>query len=158
MKKKDLFTVLGAINNLGNVKGVKFAYGLAKNKKILNDEIEIIKDAFGKLTPEEDKTNQEYESKRITLATKFSKKDADGTPVIENNNYKLDDPLKFTKALEKLKSEYDEILTKRLELSNANEELLDEDIELEFYKIKVENLPNELSLNELDPISEFIAD
>jgi len=158
MKNKELFTIFGAINNLSNIKSVKFAYCLSKNKKTISDEIKHIQDSVEKLDEVNSKIEKEFEDKRIALVTEYADKDSNDQPIIENNNYKITNISEFNEKFAELKKEYPEFLKKRQDITDNNNKLLDEESELEFHKIKVDNLPDELSLNDLDLISEFIEE
>ena len=85
-------------------------------------------------------------------------KDEDGKPVIENESYKVKDLTIFTKELDKIKAEFKEVLDKRDEIIKKNNELLDEEVDLDFYKVKSDNLPEELSLADLEALDVFISE
>jgi uncharacterized protein (DUF3084 family) len=159
MKKKDLFTLHGAITNLANVKAVKVAYGLAKNKKIINDEIELIKESLEKIDDKYTDVEKEYETKRIELAKEYSDKDKDDNPIVVKNNYKVTTNIGlFTEKLEQLNAEYSEFIEHRTKIKENNDKLLDSESEIEFYKINLNDFPSDLSLNDISLITDLIKE
>ncbi len=74
MIKKNTLTMLQAMSKLSNLKGVKFAYAMAKNKNKLQSEVGTIEKALEKLSPEMQKSHKEYEEKRVILARSHAKK------------------------------------------------------------------------------------
>ena len=159
MKKEDLFNMLNAINKLGNVKGVKFAYALAKNKNKLMTECKIIEEAMEKLPPALEKENKEYQKKRIDLNKKHARKKDDGQPMIISGRYIIEDQDKFDKEYAKLEKEYKKIIDKQQELRETNEKLLKEESEdLKFHHIKLADVPEDITMNQLEVLMEIIDD
>ena len=115
MKKKDLYGILKAIEGLSHIKGVKFAYGLAKNKKIIIDDLTLIEESLENLNEEDKKTQDEYNERRMTLITKYSEKDIDGNPLFTDsskNNYKINkaEQKDFNDCIVELNDDYKEIV------------------------------------------------
>ena len=151
MKKRDLYVSMQSLNSVSELKGVKFAYALLKNKKKIEEEIKLFEEVI--------KPNleyEEYERKRIALCEVHSEKDAEGTPVIIGDKYKLIDVDLFNIELDKLKSGYQEIIDERISQINEYNVILDEDIDISFEKINFLDIPTNISPKELESI-EFMV-
>jgi hypothetical protein len=152
MKRKDLYNSFHALEVVKDLKGVKFAYALLKNKKKIEEEIKIFEEII--------KPNakfEEYEIERIRLCEFHSEKNEDGTPVIISNRYKLVDDNIFNKELELLKLDYNEFIDERMMQLNEYNKMLEEDINIEIIKIKFDDIPSNISAKELEDI-DFMVD
>jgi len=160
MKKGDLIDLLMAINSVADVKGVKFAYGLARNKKIIQAELKVINESVEKLSPELQKVNSEFELRRIALAGKFAVKNNKGLPIKQiiggREKFQIADSEGFQKELDKLKENYKELFEELNRLEEVNNPLMEEDVDIKLFKIKQVDFHDELSLNQLEPIMELI--
>ena len=153
MKNKELGPLLQRINACGNLSGVKFAYALSKNKKLIMREIEMLNEVI--------KQSEEYakfEKKRVELCEKYAKKDEKGKPKIEKNEYLIANRKKFEKELEKLRADNKEPLDKReIQVKEFNE-LLENESSYVPFKIKLEDVPKEITASQLDGIKDLIND
>jgi hypothetical protein len=135
MTKQEAFNLYQNIStNLSNLTGSKFAYGISRNINILKAEIEALQ-----------KAGLDYETKRLELAAKYSKKDSDGQPVLINNQFQLEDSVGFVNSLEKLKLENKEYF-----------DLLAQESDFKPYKIKAEDLPNNITVSQTNMISSLL--
>ncbi len=139
MTKLDLVNLFQTLHQAKELKGIKFAYSVVKNINIIKPEIEALQKAG-----EPSLGFTEYEKKRIELAKKFAKKDK-GEPVIDGNSYVLEDKNKFDKEWEKLKKEYSEELGKREWQIKQYNDLLLEDSDIKLHKIKIADVPQDIS-------------
>jgi phosphopantetheinyl transferase (holo-ACP synthase) len=155
MKRKDIIGHIEALNGVSEIKGVKFAYTVLKNKKKFEKQIEEDKEIFQKvLTPSED--YKTYETKRIELCELHSIKDAEGKAVVENDKYKLIDEKVFTVDLEKLNTEFNDSLVERKQQITEYTQLMEEVVNIEFIKLNLEDLPTDLTEKELESIEFMI--
>jgi len=137
MTKQEAFNLYQSIStNLSNLTGSKFAYGISRNINILKAEIEALQ-----------KAGLDYETKRLELAAKYSKKDLDGQPVLINNQFQLEDSVGFVNSLEKLKLENKEYF-----------DLLAQESDFKPYKIKAEDLPDNITVNQTNMISSLLSE
>ena len=93
MKRKDLYMYMDALSNVTELKGVKFAYTLIKNKKKIEEEIKILEEVV--------KASEDfsiYENQRIRLCEIHCEKDDNGKPIILENKYKILDIQKIGRA------------------------------------------------------------
>jgi len=159
MKKIDLYVILKTINRVKSIKNAKFAYFLAKNKKIILDEITIIEEAKEKYEKDIQETLTEYNKEKDIIINKVSVKDKDGNVLdiergkffIENNKME-----EYKTEIEKLDNEYCGMLEKKKEIDEINNKLLEENIKLKgTQRINISDLPD-ISLEEIEPLMEFI--
>jgi hypothetical protein len=131
MKKKHILALQYKLATFPAVPNVKITYALAKNLRVLNTEVEIIKEVEQK-TPEFIK----YEEDRISLCEKYAEKDDKGNPIKEIVNgrevfkMKNDDKKIFEAEFKKLDEVYIEGRNKRFE----------DDIKIELHKIKTSDI------------------
>ncbi len=152
MKNKELMEVYKALTGM-NYAGVKFGYFVAKNISIIGSEIDSIQKA---ISPYKEYT--EYDKERVALAVKYSKRDENGKPIIEKNNYQIEDQKAFDEEFKKLTEEKKEILDKRNTQIDEYEKLLEEDIKITLYKIKQENLPSDIKTQDMRAIFNLIEE
>jgi hypothetical protein len=148
----ELFTALG---KLGKLKGVKFAYAISRNYSLLRTEMESLEKVS---YPSKD--FQEFEKKRIALVEKFSKKDKDGNPEKQGNNYIIEDGKQpeLDAEFEILKKENQELWDARLKQIEEYNELLKTESTLTLHKISLSNVPVDISVEQLHSISEIIEE
>jgi len=104
MKRIQLFTLLGDLDKLDNLTGVKFNFVVDRNRTIIEKEVEDTKKVS-----EPSKDFQEYDRKRIELLQKYAEKDDAGNPKFTQANeglVRFDIPSnnmkKFQKEMEEL--------------------------------------------------------
>ncbi len=153
MSKLDLVNLFQALHQVKELKGIKFAYGALRNINIIKPEIEALQKAG-----EPSLDFIEYEKKRIELAKKFAKKDDKEEPVIEDGKYVLEDKETFDKEWEKLKKEYEEEIGKREWQIKQYNDLLLEDSDIKLHKIKMADVPQDISGKLLEGIFAIIEE
>jgi len=151
MKKKDLQKLKEGIEAVATLKNAKFSYVLFKNKKLIENEIEVLKEIDKPI-----EAFQKFEYDRVVLCEKYCERKEDGQPLLIDNTYKIKDVENFNKDIVELRNanlESIEAEQKRLEDFNK---LLEEDLNIEFLKIKSDDLPNDISLEQLSGIEDFL--
>lgn len=151
MRKRDLYVFIQSLNSVVELKGVKFAYAVLKNKRKIEEEIKLFEEVI-RPNPE----FEEYERKRITLCEIHSEKDTEGRPVIVEDKYKLVDVDLFNSELEKLKTNYQEVIDERIRQINEYNVILDETLDINFEKLNFLDIPTNISAKELESI-EFMV-
>ena len=151
MKRRELYVYMESIEKVSSLKGVKFAYTIIKNKKKFEEEIKILEEV---VKPSEGFTN--YEKERISLCELSCEKTENGSPVIENNRYKIIDVPKFDLELNSLKEKNNEFITERENQINEYNRMLEEDINLDISKIGFEDLPIDITTEQLESIDFMI--
>lgn len=153
MKNSELFSLFDGIEACSGLKGVKFSYALAKNKKILSSEIEVLRD-----TVKPSKEIVEFEQKRIALAIENSEKDEHGQAKVEGDRYVIVDQKKFNSLMEELKKGYTEALAEESEKQKIYDDLMKEESSVKLFTIEKENVPDDISVGQMSGILPIIND
>jgi hypothetical protein len=137
VRKSDIVVLYKTLQSLKELSSnVKFAYGVAKNLKIIDVEISPLIEIEQKSM----EIIREFETKRIELAKKYGKP-------IDEKQYKIDvndheNYESFMLDLEDLKIEYKSQLEEYENFQDEFKELLNEDVDIQLYKIDEKNLPD----------------
>lgn len=153
MKNIDLFRIRQGLEKLSDRKGVRFAYIVVKNKKILDDELEILRKSI-----EPSENFSEFEQKRVELCETHAKKDENGQSILDGGNYVIETKEVFDKEMTKLREEFKDTLDERIKQQEDYEKLLQQETDVELKKIKFEELPNDITASELEQIKELIEE
>ena len=155
----EIFNVLTVINK--EKMPPKGAYAISKNKNVAKREVEVIQEAQNNVKMPEGLT--EFNDKRIELCREFSNKDEEGNVLVigpdgvakpealgapTNGTYDIPFEVRpdFEKAVDELRDSYKEAFDERDKINTEFEELLSEEIELEFHTVKdVDWLPKEIA-------------
>ena len=140
MNRRNLVDLWKIMDQYKGVKHIKFAYFLAKNKKKIQPEIEALEEI---IVPSE--AFKAYDGERAKLAEFYSDKDEDGNPKILNSNYVVAEKLKeFEDELKVLKEKYTKVVEERNKQVEDYSNMLEEEIEFDGHKIKLDDLPPEV--------------
>lgn len=159
MKRENVINVFGIMNVLSEEKTTaKGAYGIAKNKKIAESEVKAIQEAQQKVMMPE-KFN-EFDKKRIELCEEVADKDEDGKPIKINNGQQFsiseERQDEFSEKLKALREEYKEAIEQKDKIEQDFIDLLSEEIEVEFHRIMIDDLPNNITANQIEALDEII--
>lgn len=122
VKKHDIIAIFRCLNELSELSGnIKFAYGIAKNRNILKAEVENLQNAF--------------DQKRKVLVESFAEKDENDQPKTFTGENGMQEYVIPEHAKELLNVEYQNLMTQY-------NEILTEEVDLEFYNIQMENFPD----------------
>lgn len=152
MKYSQILTLNESLNKI-NLKGAKFSFGISRNIAILKPEIESLVKAT-----EATEEYKAYDAERIELCKKHSEKDANGEAVLENNEFKIINRKEFNKELEELNKKHQKAIDARDEQIKEVNDLLEKDTEVTLYKIKLSEVPEEITTNELRSIIDIIEE
>lgn len=148
MKRKEITTILNSLNEVSEIKGVKFAFAILKNRKKLETQIEEDKTIFEEiLKPSEG--FKEFETKRVDICVLYSEKDENGDPITENDQYKINELDKFNSELTLLSDKYKEEIEGRYKQVSEYNSLMEENIVIDFVKVNYEDLPSDISEKQL---------
>ena len=153
MKNKEVITLSNQLSTLSGLKGVALSVAIVKNKKLLDAE----KDALTEGVKATEKYN-EYDTKRIELAQKHAQKDEDGKPKVEGNTFVMEDMEAFNKELDVLREEYKEELDARDKQIEEFNELLEKESSVELVQVTKEDLPEDITVAQMEIISSFLKD
>ncbi len=161
MKRLDLYKLKQALESLGNIEGVTFAYAIVKNLKLLEKEIEILEEVR---KPSEEYL-EEFQPQVDELVKKYSKKDESGNPeqvqvpgqgsVIQVDP---DNKIEFEKEFAVLEEENRELVDIRMKQLTSFNDLLQQDLEIELVMLTKEDLPKDIKVVELHGISDILED
>jgi hypothetical protein len=120
----------------------QLAYAIYKNKKLLQDEVETIRE-IGKASP----ALVDFQTKRIELCKEFADKDEHKKPIIVGTDYKIiSRKQEFEEELKLLTEDYKDVVSEQEAKNKEINEILKEDINgFAFRKIKLEWLPETIS-------------
>ena len=149
MKRKELFQLKQALESVSTLKGVKFAYSIAKNLQEVNKEIEAVNKA---IAPSDE--FMQYEKERIKLNEEYAEKTEDGKPMVENNNYVISPRNRgsYEKRMEELKKKHKKVLSERDEQIKEYQALLEENVDITLHKIQEGNLPSDITAEQISGI------
>jgi hypothetical protein len=160
MKKRDLFSILGILDQMNNEKTqVKFAYAMAKNRKKIQAEVEVLRESV-KSSPE----MEEFEKKRLVLCHDMAQKDDEGKPLTKGGAgnlgpmFVIADQEAFNTAFDALKEEYKDALELQDLKRKEFEALLDEEAETELHKIPLDVFPNNISTAQMEWLMYFVEE
>lgn len=152
MKNFQILNLVETLSQL-DLPGAKFAYGVSRNIHILKPHVQALQEAR-KASPD----FMQYDKERAGLAKKYSKKDEKGKPVIVGTEYVLEDRESFDKDFAELQQKYSEAIQKREQQMREFAELADKDVEVELYKIKLADVPQEITTAQMNDIYELIEE
>ena len=156
INREKLIEMYGVFERLAKDKcSVKFHYTVLKNKRLIQPEIDSIREVN-----EPHPKYQEFEKKRMELCHSFTEKDENGKSKIENNNFIIPQESReeFDKQMNDLKTEYQEMFDNMDEKQKEFENLLKEDVEIELITIPMSIIPKELTGQEVEVLFDIIEE
>lgn len=158
LTNQEIRNFSSSVLNFFNEKSLDFILPIIGNYYELNDIIDEISE---KMTWSAE--YNEYNTKRVNLASEYAKVDDDGKPVIVRdaagtNSFAIDDQKAFSKALERLKSEYREAIETQEKRSEELLSFLKDEREVSLSKLTFDDLIESITANQLKSISFMIND
>ena len=148
----QLINVKKSLDKVSEYQGVEFAYAVFKNKQFIDNKLMEV-DFIKNVTPEV----IEYEEKRVKLCEEFARKDDNGKPIIENDIYMIGDQDTFKGKMSDLLNEYKPFVEDRQRQIELFNQKMNMPVELQFIKIKKNDIPLQLNTaKELEDISFMI--
>lgn len=151
MKNKELFSLYSWLEAVSHIGWARFAYWVAKNKKIIAEEIKTLES-----TNELTENYKKFDKERIELCEKFANKDENWEAKIVGKSYDISDLEGFNSELQKLRETYKSALDEIQKKNEEYEKLLEEKSEVKLFTIKQEIIPECITANQLDPIMEVV--
>ena len=152
MKRSEVIALYRALNNLGRLSGVKFAYAVNRNIKQLQTEIDAVQKAI-----EPTSEFSAFEKERVKVAEEYAEKDGKGKPKVENGQYVFGDKLdEYQKRYDKLIEEHKPAVDAREKQIEDVNKLLDEEVEVNLYKIPLASVPEGITTAEMNKIMPII--
>jgi hypothetical protein len=154
MLNYQLLRVKESLDKVSDYEGVEFAYAVFKNKKLIEEKLREFQ-FIGIVKPE----IIEYENKRINICKELSKKDEHGVPIIDQDNFVIDEPNmeSFQTKLTELYNEYKIVVDERRDQIKNFDKLMNEETDVQFVKIQRKDISPQLkTANELEELSFMI--
>jgi len=135
----NLFVSLTSLD--GNIRGVKVAYAVMINCKNLKAVVDSLRAGL-----------KDYDAELAKINLMYCKRD-NGEPVHKNNRYIFNDDVieLYTAAITELDEKY------KTELAEY-EKLLDEECTVSIHKIKLESVPEDISISQMNLLSGIILE
>ena len=151
--RKDLIELYKLLNSLQLPSDVnaKFTYGLYKNITLIQPEIDALRTIMI-----EDQQIDEFEQKRLELCNQYAQKDENGNPIIQNNEFIIDNIEEFTNKFKELETQYKDVLEKNKQKIQEINNILNEEIEQPIYCLDLNTIPNGIGLKEMKYLSLLI--
>lgn len=156
--RENLVQIWGVLNSLAQEKTTaKGAYGIAKNKRIIETEVKSIEEAQrNQKLPD---GIEDFEAKRIDLCKEYCDKDKDGKPMVDGNSFVIiENQVVFTEKLTELREEFAEPLQARKDQDKDFREFLKEDVEIDLHKIKIDDMPNNITGQQIEILDDIIVE
>lgn len=156
--KRELVELNNNLHAVGNLIGPRFVYVVARNISYIKDEIASLQKSV-----KADDAFIAYDKERVAIATKYSAKDEKtGQPqkYLENGaeRFAIIDQAGFDKEIDALKEKYKEALENRRKQEETLESMLDEEIELILLELHKEDLPENITAQQLSGIISLLVD
>ncbi len=153
MKNIEILSLNFTLSNI-NLKGVKFSYAVAKNLTILKPEVEAITKAN-----EISKDFEAYDNARVEIARKYAKKDEKGEPEVKDGSYVLNgDKENFEKEIAKLQKTHEKAIKEREKQVKDFKELLEKETTIALHKIKLTDIPEDITSQQMSAIYPIIEE
>lgn len=155
MKNKDLYGLQRGLSMCGHLTGVKFAYAIAKNHRLVDTEIGILNDT---IKPSE--KFLEYDKKRADICEASAEKDENGKPKIQikdgSQEYVIADKEGFDNEINLLQEKYKDEIENRKKQAEEYKKLLEEESEIKLHLINKELIPDDISVSAMELIMPII--
>ena len=148
MKNKDLLDLFSALEYVNSdTCSAKFKYGIARNKKIIENQIKILQDLI--------KPSDAYiqiENERLAICHKYCERDENNNPRMINNMFvmkedtRAESDTEITEFMAKNKDIFDAAVKRSQELTA----LLEEEIDIPLYSIPIDAIPDTIKQSEMD--------
>jgi predicted oxidoreductase (fatty acid repression mutant protein) len=162
MKNHELFTIFDSLQKrlgqLNALRGARLAFALAKNIKLIEDEINIIRKTV-EPTPE----YFAYDSERVELCERLCRRDESGNlqkrAVGDTFEFDIDtDSKEWKKAMASLKAKHADAIRLRDEQIARYNELLDMECNVAFTKVRLSNLTDDINVDLMRAIQFFVTE
>jgi len=165
MKNYDLFMLAEELANnierLKALKGAKFTFGILKNIDVLEREVKLL---AGSSKPTDEYIA--YDKLRIALCEQFTAKDENGELKKKETvsapgqfEYDIDtESQEWKDAIAKMKNDNAEVLKARDEQIAQYNELLMSETDVELFKIKLDDVPNDITMDLMKIIKHFVKE
>lgn len=148
MKRSELFDLYNKLQGLRyHSDNKKFSYALIKNIKSIESDINELNQI---IKPNEDFL--QFEKERISVCRSHAIKDENGEPILNGDEFQIENMEQFNADLEPMKVKYQDVLSERQKQIEEYNSLLDEEIQEDLIKVGPDDLPDGITPNEIEDI------
>lgn len=139
MNRRQVLDLYNTLFRLGDIKtSTKFMYAMAKNKEVLEKEVENIR-----LSSNPTDDYLQYEEERRALVISSADKDDKGEPIfLDEDRVKITNVAALEEKIKELDEKYAATLEKNAEFLKQLEEYLAQEVDIRLYKITIESIPD----------------
>lgn len=158
MKNYHLILMERVFAELQDTKDTKFNYFVARNERIVKEELEVMRKSLA------NDRFAEYNKKRMNINMEMCEKKEDGSPVIVRDNFVIPDEVKsvYNEKMNELDAEYkDSIEENKIQIKQFNdlmEEDMAESLEAQFRKVKLSSIPDNVTKNQMHAFLDLIVE
>lgn len=157
LTKKQILELHSALLSVGNLKGVRFSYAVAKNLSSLATEVIALQKAYTT-----SKEFNEYDNERIKLAEKHAER-VNGRPdlIITKDGlekYNIKDEPKFFAELKILQSKHETAIKNREDQLKEIDKILEEQVDIDLCKISINDIPEEIQAKQMADLFMIVED
>ena len=142
MTNKELYILWNSLNTLNSLKGARFAYAIAKNKAKIRSTLQVLEDV-------------DIKKKFIEYSRKIQDIDVKIREAGTNKDLSAEELNISVKELEDKKLEIEK---DNAEVIKSHNELLDVDSDVELHKIKKEDIPEDITVGDMEGLLPLIED
>ena len=153
MTREKILKLTQTLIEFKKIEHTKLSYAVMKNLRILGDELKKITNR-----PRPTEKLKEWDKKRLELCKQYAKKDDNGDPIIIDNFYDIEDREAFDKANNELKEQYKVDIEEAEAQSKKYQEELQQDVKIKLYYIKSNDLPDNLTVEQLEKLEDIIIE
>jgi len=160
MKNKDVLKLWSGLNDLNNKANTKLSYVIMRNRGKIKDIIEALKNIEIKKLD----GAAEFDKDRLELCSELAVRDADGNPVKVNigngiKTFRIANQNEFDKRIIPICKKHSVYLDNLEKKQGEFNTLLEEDAgEIDFMKIKIDDLPTDLTATQLEKIEVLLSE
>ena len=149
LTKKEILELWKVFKEASKLQGKKFAYAILINEKKIKDEVETIQTIA---KPSEE--YMKYIKEQMQIVNEFTVKDEHGNPIGDNGIYQLQPKRKDIAQfkLEQLSQKYKTDIEKQNKVNEEINTILSEEIDIDFYKISFDDIPEEVNKEQLEKL------
>lgn len=147
----DIYDIIARFQRDKSKLPTRFLYALSRNFPIFEKEVLELQQAQ---TPSPE--FQKYDAERINLCKEYCEKEEDGSPKLQTNanggqefTFSPEKRAEFDEKLKALTETYKDAREAQMKKISELNVVLQEEKEIEVYKIKLDNLPETLTVDEM---------
>jgi hypothetical protein len=159
LTRQQVLELYGVLNAIGQKDMVsKGAYAVSKNKRIAETEVKIVEEIRNSFKIPEG--IHKFNDERLELCKSFANKDESGEPKVIDSRFDISEEKKdeFETAISNLRENYKEDFDKQEQTNKEFQELLEEEIEIDFHMTKLEHLPEKVTGHQMEVLMDIIID